>query len=1157
MELDNLLTEILEHSVLQELKDRASKALYDNFVHLHLHTTYSFFDGFNKPEDSARRAKELGMTAQAITDHNHLAGVLAFQKACVAEGIKPLLGYEGYHTWDSDTISLPIEARTALAVEEAKKQGIAITNEKKPTKDDKEILKPFMYDTTSYHILFLAKNQKGWSNIVKMQSESSRRATFNGRYHCDTEMMRQYSEGVIMTTACIQNTINELFITERYQEAYAILNEWHSIYGDDFYVELQPLSIRKQWLCNIRLIDWANENNVKIIVTTDVHYTLKEDHEDHDTLFAISLGKLKNDHARMHYSNDYWIKSYDEMLESFANQIDDIESHEFKGKELYDRNTYMEAIIRGLDETNRVAEKCEEIQIGSKTPIYPEFDAPLGMSSESYLTHKCYKALYAYKKSSPEIDIKIYERRLQEELEIINPKGFAPYMLIVDDYIDWANKNDVETGPGRGSAAGSLVLFLLGVTKIIDPIKYSLLFFRFLTADRTAAPDIDTDFNYETRYKVIEYLENKYGKTNVCRIGTFTALKVKSGLKEVGRTLEYDFPTMNGITKQIDEFSDNPDLQFKHLDKLKDGDAKDRAIWAKFNALEEQYPELFRLARRFEGVPKNAGIHASGTLITPMPISDILPTRTTKEGLTVTLNTGVQLEDIGFIKFDILGLKTISVIKNTLKTINEQLSFDDLYAEVKFDDAEVYGLVREKKTEGLFQIESNLFKGMIEEIKPTNFNDIVVMNALGRPGPLSAGMPAAYARRKNGEEQPRPALPRTDDLTENTLGTIAYQEQLMLIAQRVAGFNGNQADSYLRKATAKKDRKKMDLCKQWFIYGKLNCAPPTEHDDENKKQPFYDEAGRHGDPILGGINNGYEAEMLEKFWSDIEGYCTYLFNLSHSACYSYITLLTSYLKKYYPSEFMAATLSMEANEEKVANYIDATEAMGIRVMPPDVNVSGKQFTPKKRTILFGLGSIKGIGNSVDVLLLNRPYASPEDLMERVPKKQANKTVLTALAKSGAFDQFSPNRFELLNRIYDMRKDKDDRFDPMEYSDSHCMDFEKKLLGAPISIKPYWDNIKANKKVKDRFQLVKVSEKVDKSNRMMGFVQVYKEGSDIKGLIFASNYGRMQGVLNNPDTLYIEASGKKDDRGTFIIDAVKAVDSLETPQESKEEYRIFM
>ena len=602
---------------------------------------------------------------------------------------------------------------------------------------------------------------------------------------------------------------------------------------------------------------------------------------------------------------------------------------------------------------------------------------------------------------------------------------------------------------------------------------------------------------------------------------------------------------MNGITKQIDEISDDPNLTFKKLDKLADGDAKDKLVHAKFKNLEDQYPELFRLARRFEFVPKAYGVHASGILITPFPIKEGIPTRTLPDGTIVTLNTGVQLEDLGYIKFDILGLKTISVIKNTLKTINSELTFEDLYAEVSFNDVSMYEIIREKKTDGLFQIESNLFKGMIEDIKPTNFNDIVVMNALGRPGPLSAGMPDAYAKRKNGLQEARPMLPRTEDITNNSLGTLAYQEQLMLISQRVAGFSDNQADSYLRKATAKKQKDKMALCRQWFIYGKRNEEPPTDYDASNMNQPMYDPTGRHGEPVLGGLNNGYSEQELSKFWTDIEGYCDYLFNLSHSACYSYITILTSYLKAYYPTHFMAALLSMEDKDEKVAKYIKAAEDMKLKVLPPSINESGESFTPKGQRILFGLASIKGVGvEKVREIVAARPFFSVEDLLDRVPKKTMNKTVISAFAKSGALDEFNTNRFALLNNIYDIRRDKDDRLDVTAFKKADAMAFEKQLLGAPISSKPEWEKIKASKKkITHQFTVKRVEERADRNGRLMGFLTLETEGVTVKGLAFASTYMKIQGTLNAEGVEYIEAVGKKDDNGSFLIDSVKAISEI--------------
>lgn len=459
-----------------------------NFVHLHLHTSYSFLDGFNDPYESARRAKELGMTAMAVTDHNHLGGALEFQKACKENGIQPLLGVELYWTWDTNILSMSLDDRTKWAIERAKKDGIEIPKKAKK-KEIKDLIAPYEYDTKQYHILFIATNQTGWKNLVKLQSEAAEKCTFNGRYIIDQDMLRKYNEGIIMTSACIGSVVNSLFINGEDDKAHEILNEWHEIFGDRFFIEIQPLDLWKQWIANVKLIRWAKENNVKIISTNDVHYTRKEDHDDHDTLLCIGIGRYKDETDRMTYSNDYWIKNYDEMLESFARQTQSMIENDFDGKELFDPEEYIQVAIEGLENTNYVASLCGDIKLGSDKPLFPKLEIPNGFTAEKYLTYKCYRNLYKYKKAHPEIDIKIYEARLQEELSIINPKGFAPYMLIVEEYIEWANNNGCPTGPGRGSAAGSLVLFLLGITKMIDPIKYNLLFFRFLTADRTSPPD--------------------------------------------------------------------------------------------------------------------------------------------------------------------------------------------------------------------------------------------------------------------------------------------------------------------------------------------------------------------------------------------------------------------------------------------------------------------------------------------------------------------------------------------------------------------------------------------------------------------------------------------------------------------------------------------
>lgn len=1114
-----------------------------NFVHLHVHTYYSFLDGASSPKDLAKRAKELGMSSLALTDHNHLGACIEFQEACKKEEITPILGCEMYWTWDTDILSLSIEERTDMAIKEAEANGVVLpiqVGKKKPKKKDiTELIKPYMYDTKQYHIILIAINQTGWSNLLKLQSIAADKCTFNKRYVCDDKMLAKYSEGLIMSTACIGNTAANLFIKENPDKGIEQLNKWHSIFKERFFVEIQPLNIEKQWTANTYLIKWAKDNGVKLIATNDVHYTKYEDHDDHDTLLCVGIGATKEQEERMRYSNDFWLKSYDQMIESFEVQMEEMNQFQFFGKRFFDKDEYREAYLEAISNTNIIPEMCEQIKLGSDKPVLPEVkNIPNGITPESWLTLQCFQNLYKYKKSNPEIDLKIYEARLVLELNIINSKGYANYFLIVDEFIDWANENDCPTGPGRGSSAGSLVAFLLGITKMIDPIKYNLLFFRFLTADRTAMPDIDIDFDYDNRYKVIEHLEEVYGKMCVSHIGTYTYMGVKSGLKDIGRVLNINFSTMNNISKKIDEINDKPSPKLKDFDALKDSiDAGDKLKWREFDNLEKEYPELFRLVRRFEGTPRNVGVHASGILITPDSINNIIPTRKGKDGTTITLYTGTQLEDLNFIKFDILGLKTISVIKNTLRMVNPDFTMEYLYEIMDLNDKDVYEMIQRKETDGLFQIESNLFKGMIEAIVPDCLNDIIIINSLGRPGPLSAGMDKSYARRKHGEEEAVEPLPNTWDIVKDTLGTICYQEQCMLIAQRVANFNGNQSDSYLRKALGKKLREKMDLCRRWLIYGKLNEVAPEGFDESNVDQVMYDSTGKYGSPILGGINNGYDKMELIKFWESLEGYADYLFNLSHSACYSFITAMTAYLKKYHPVEFMTALLSMEDKEEKVEKYISVSESMGITIKVPDINVSQSLFTPSGQNILFGLGTVKGIGEtSIPEIINNRPYSSLEDAMERLPKKILNKRVGEALIKSGAFDSFNTNRYELINQFYDIRGEKEEveRFNVGEYSEYSCANLEKEVLGAAITYKPWWDGIEGGSKVEDVMEIIEVNEKVDKNSRLMAFVKLKVNNCIIDSIVFSSNYSKCSDVFDTYRNSHAIISGKKDDKGTLII-----------------------
>ncbi len=1124
-----------------------------NFTHLHLHTSYSVLDGMCKLEELIPRAKELGMSSLAITDHNHLGGTYQFQLKCQEYGIKPILGYEAYYTDDTSILSLPSEERNKMAADKALKAEV-ITNEeykalfsKGTTKNIKKVdvkkkIEPYAYSTKQYHIIFIAMNQTGWHNIIKLQSESAEKCTFNGRFLCDNDLIRKYNEGIICTTACIANRIARFVKTDQTDKAEELLKEWHDIFQDRFYLEMQPLAMEEQVKVNAFYIKMAAKYNLPLIATNDVHYIYKEDHDDHDTLLCIGTGKFKSDYNRMKYTNDFWLRSYDEMIEAFTAQKSFF-------KDLLPDN-YMDYAVEALENTNRIADRVDkDIKIGSDKPLIPQVKLPKGHTPEQVLTLRCYQNLYklASENNWTEEKLDKYEKRLAYELSIINPKGFASYFLVIDEYTTWANEHGCQTGPGRGSAAGSLALFLLGVTKVIDPLEYDLLFERFLTKDRTAMPDVDLDFDYYKRDSVIHHLEDYYGQDHVAHIGTYNIMGVKSGIKDVGRVLEIPFDTMNNISKQLDEILDAPQPKFKDFDALKDSDNKNEVeAWKKFNQLEEDNKEIFRLARKFEGLHRNFGVHASGILAMPIPVNDMYPSRIA-DGVRVCLYTGPEIEETGSIKCDILGLKTVSVINNTLEHINKDFTWNELYKKVNVDDPKVFEMLREKKTDAVFQLESDMFKGAMTDIKPDCLNDIIAITAILRPGPLSAGMPQQFAKRKRGEEEATPLLRGMDDLLKPTKGLILYQEQSMLIGVKAFGFNLNQADSLIRKIFSKKKKDKMEMLRRIIKYGKKNsCGPEGWHDNPN--MPWYDKDAKMGDEICGGLANGYSEKEIDDFWNIIQGFSSYLFNLSHSATYSYVSILSAWLKYYYPVQFWAAVLSIQTDQTKIEKYIDVCEKDNISIIVPDINISEHNFTPNadNRTIYYGLDSIKGIGIEVaEELIKNRPYNTIQDLFDKLPKKVFNKRVAMALAKSGALDSLDPekNRCRIIDTIMEIRKEK--KYEPLTsqyYSEIVCMEYEKEVLSAYITYKPWWNTIKANEKVNCEALIVNYREKTDKNNNLMCFADLLINSCEVKSVIFASTYRKCLGLFNEDINFSkkIIVGGTKDDKGSLIIKNVSPV-----------------
>lgn len=705
------------------------------FTHLHVHTAYSFLDGYCHIPKLVSKAKELGMTSLAITDHNHMGGIYEFQKECQKQGIKPILGFEGYQTWNAEELAKDVDSRWADAATDAFREGVVteeeaqavITKKKgfKGIKEVKERIKPFMYDTRQYHLILLAMNQTGLNNLIKLQSEAAKVCTYNGRFLFDMGMLRKYSEGVICTTACVANIVAKTFNKGDKQLAETILKEYKDIFKDRFYLEVQPNNFNDQVNVNNFYMEMHDKYDIPLIATSDVHYVLKTDNKDHDVLVSIGTGTDIYNPNRMKYDHNYWLKSEEEMQAGFKDILNKTETDRETALKKY--ALYLEA----MNNTQVIANMVEDVTLGSSTPLMPKL--PNSNNTKKELRELAYKGLYELAKRYKYIadDIVNYEKRLAYELNIINYKNFADYMLIVREFINWADTNNIMTGMGRGSAAGSLVLWCIGITKNVDPIKYDLLFGRFLTIDRTGLPDIDSDVSYFGRDKVIEHIKDLYGFENVAHIGTYTQQGVKSGLKDVGRALKIPFEKMNLLSKQIDDFEDvvPPQPKFKDYDALKDGNESEKSLYKKWQKLESENKELFRLARNFEGLKRNFGVHASGVLAMPCRVDDYFPTRTDENGVMITLFTGVECEELGTAKLDILGLKTLSIIEKTLDHLHKDV--DWLYDNFDIEDKKLYQMLACAKSDCIFQLESDMFKDMMINMRPTAFNDIAAATALG------------------------------------------------------------------------------------------------------------------------------------------------------------------------------------------------------------------------------------------------------------------------------------------------------------------------------------------------------------------------------------------------------------------------------------------
>ncbi len=889
------------------------------FTHLHVHSHYSLLDGLAKIDELLDCVKELGMDSVALTDHGVMYGAVEFYKKAKAKGIKPIIGCEVY-----------------VAVE-----GM---HEKRPN-----------IDNARYHLILLAKNEQGYKNLVKLATK----AHLEGFYYkprVDEKLLQECSDGLIAMSACLQGKIPRLLLSNKNEEAEALAKKYEQIFGKgNFYLELQPhQKIPEQLTANKKLIELSKKTGVPMVATNDIHYLREEDAEAQDVLMLINTGADPNDPERLSMmQDDFSMLSPQKMAEFFKD------------------------VPEAIENTQKIAELCNfNFELG-KTKL-PHFPVPDGKTPEKYLTELCQHGLKKRYGSTPEQ--KIIDR-MNYELSVINKTGFAGYILIVQDFVNWAKQNRIVVGPGRGSAGGSLVAYLTNITNV-DPIKHNLLFERFLNPERISMPDIDLDFADRRRDEVIKYVAEKYGQDHVAQIITFGTMAARAVIRDVGRALQYTYSYCDQLAKMIPFGMDLAET----LDKVDEFRQKYET--------DEQGKRLIDLAKKLEGVARHASTHACGVVISAKPLTEsvALQRSTQSEEGVITQYEMHAIEDLGLLKMDFLGLKNLTIIEDTLARIyvlRDKLKID--IENIPQDDAKTFDLLQKALTTSVFQLESSGMKNYLKQLKPTSFEDITAMVALYRPGPMQ--FIPDYIARKHGKQKIEYLHPKLEPILKDTQGICIYQEQLMKIAQEICGFTLGEAD-VLRKAVGKKIKDLLDAQEAKFIEG--------------------------------AVKNGVDKKVARELWQWILPFASYGFNKSHSAAYATIAYQTAYLKAHYPVEFMASVLTSEKTDvERIAFLIDECKQIGVEVLPPNINESLKNFTvvPGKSQIRFGLLAIKNVGtNIVDAIVAetknNGPFKSIGDFIHRVKSKDLNKKSMEALIKAGAFDQFE-ERNKLLQNLEKM------------------------------------------------------------------------------------------------------------------------------------------
>ena len=1071
------------------------------FTHLHVHTEYSLLDGSSKIPEITARAKELGMDSLAITDHGVMYGVIDFYRAAKNVGIKPILGCEVYVSPGSRF---------------DKEAGVS--------------------EDRYYHLILLAENNIGYYNLTKIVSKGF----VDGFYYkprVDYEVLKQYSEGIICLSACLAGEVQKLLARNLYEEACKAALHYQDIFGKgNYFLELQDHGIPTQQLVNKLLVKMSRELDIELVATNDVHYTYEDDVEAHDILLCIQTGKKVNDEDRMRYEGgQFYLKSEEQMKElfSFAPQA--------------------------IENTHKIAERCNvEIEFG--VTKLPKYEVPEGFNSESYLNYLCKEGLVKrYGETAPSL-----EERLDYELSVIKKMGYVDYFLIVWDFINYAKSNGIAVGPGRGSAAGSIVAYCLAITDV-DPIKYNLIFERFLNPERVSMPDIDIDFCYERRPEVIDYVMRKYGKDRVVQIVTFGTMAAKGVIKDVGRALDMPYAVTDSLSKMI------PNELGITLDKALETSQDFRMRY-------ESDPEvrnLIDICRRLEGLPRHTSMHAAGVVIGSKSIDEFVPLSRASDGTITTQFTMTTIEELGLLKMDFLGLRTLTVIQNAERLINRRgdVSFD--INKIDYNDRNVLDMIGQGKTEGVFQLESTGMKNFMKELKPDGIEDLIAGISLYRPGPMD--FIPQYIKGKNNPDSITYSCKELEPILKETYGCIVYQEQVMQIVRDLAGYTLGRSD-LVRRAMSKKKQSVMEKERRNFIYG---------NEEEN---------------VSGCIAKGIPEAVASHIYDTMMDFAKYAFNKSHAACYAFVSFQTAFLKYYYPVEFMAALMtSVLDNTAKVAQYTMTSRQMGIQILPPDINEGEGVFTASGNSIRYGLSAIKSLGRPVIEAIVaereqNGRFTDIKDFVTRLSGREVNKRTVESFIKSGAFDSFNLTRKQMMLIYADVMDSVSgekksavsgqmslfDMFEPDEkpaeiaipnvgeYTKSELLTMEKEVLGIYASGHPLDEfsamiqknitNLSSDFEIDEETGAAKVADndlvvvggliaaksvKITKNGQNMAFITLEDQVGTVEVVVFPKVYQNYRQYIYEDNKIFVKGRVNVDEEagGKILCDKIIPFDAI--------------